>query len=238
MSPGKIKSYLRSALNKDKKETSKIELYTSSYAQEGEDLVLSRFFDGKDKGYFVDIGAHHPKRFSNTYLFYLKGWRGINIDPLPGVKEVFEKVRPEDNNLELGISQEQQKITYHMFNEPALNTFSPEEASKKDGIHDGVFFIEEKRLIQTYPLKDILTKHVPDNQVIDFFSIDVEGLDLEVLKSNDWESFRPTIIAIEECNLSIKELINDSLIHKFMENENYELVSRTVNTSFYKKHGD
>ena len=55
-----------------------------SYSQEGEDLILERFFEGKEIGFFVDIGAHHPMRFSNTYIFYLKGWRGINVDATPG----------------------------------------------------------------------------------------------------------------------------------------------------------
>ena len=51
-----------------------------SYSQEGEDMVLKRIFDKQTKGFYIDVGAHHPKRFSNTYNFYLKGWKGINID--------------------------------------------------------------------------------------------------------------------------------------------------------------
>ena len=61
--------------------------YQKSYAQEGEDLILYRMIYGKiDKGFYVDVGAHHPKRFSNTYFFYRKGWRGINVEPMPGSK--------------------------------------------------------------------------------------------------------------------------------------------------------
>ena len=52
---------------------------------------------------FIDVGAHHPMRFSNTYLFYKKKWKGINIDPLPGSMKLFNKLRPRDINLELGV---------------------------------------------------------------------------------------------------------------------------------------
>jgi hypothetical protein len=48
-----------------------------SYAQEGEDRILMRYFDGRKKGFYLDVGAHHPRLYSNTYLFYNKGWNGI-----------------------------------------------------------------------------------------------------------------------------------------------------------------
>ena len=63
------------------------------YSQEGEDILLARFFFGKSQGFYVDIGAHHPQRLSNTYHFYLQGWRGINIDAMPGSMSSFETLR-------------------------------------------------------------------------------------------------------------------------------------------------
>lgn len=72
------------------------------------------------KGFFVDIGAHHPLRFSNTYKFYQNGWRGINVDPLPGIKKAFDKVRSRDINLELGISSANSYLNFYMFREPAF----------------------------------------------------------------------------------------------------------------------
>lgn len=98
--------------------------YQKSYAQEGEDLILYRMIYGKiEKGFYVDVGAHHPKRFSNTYFFYKKGWRGINIEPMPGSKKLFDKYRPKDINIESPISLVEEELTYYMFNEPALNGF-------------------------------------------------------------------------------------------------------------------
>src|SRR5690242_3324544 len=64
-----------------------------SYSQEGEDRILHSIFETVADGFYVDIGAHHPKRFSNTYLFYQRGWRGINVDAMPGSMVRFKRVR-------------------------------------------------------------------------------------------------------------------------------------------------
>lgn len=95
----------------------------NSYSQEGEDLILNRLFANKDKGFYIDIGAHHPYRFSNTYLFYLNGWTGINIDAMPGSMTPFKSKRPKDINLEVPILDKEGIMTYYQFNEPALNGF-------------------------------------------------------------------------------------------------------------------
>ena len=75
-----------------------------SYSQEGEDMVLERIFAGKKGGFYVDVGAHHPRRFSNTYFFYRKGWKGINIEPNPEAIHAFQSDRKRDTNLQCGIS--------------------------------------------------------------------------------------------------------------------------------------
>jgi hypothetical protein len=105
----------------------------ASYAQEGEDRVLLRLLEPlKKSGFYVDVGAHHPVRFSNTYFFYLRNWHGINIDPLPGSMALFNRDRPRDINLELAIASEEQTLNYYMCNEPALNTFSPTLATERN----------------------------------------------------------------------------------------------------------
>jgi FkbM family methyltransferase len=203
-----------------------------SYSQEGEDLILNRYFAGKEKGFFVDIGAHHPKRFSNTYIFYLKGWRGLNIDALPGTKNIFDAYRPEDINLELGISEIEGNLTYYSFNEPALNTFDRTEAEKKNGLQH--YFIEKEIKIKTFPISYILNKYLNPNQQIDFLTIDVEGFDLQVLKSNDWEKYKPNIILVEELRTNVEKIMRESEIYKYLISKGYLLHYRTFNTSFYK----
>lgn len=203
-----------------------------SYSQEGEDLILNRFFDKKQYGFFLDIGAHHPRRFSNTYIFYLKGWRGINIDALPGTKNIFDAERPEDINLEVGISELESDLTYYSFNEPALNTFDKLEAEKKNGLQN--YFIEKEIKIKTFPLSYILDKYLQPNQHIDFMTIDVEGLDLQVLKSNNWDKYKPNLILVEELRTNIIGIIKSSAIYSFLTKRGYVLYFRSFNTSFYK----
>jgi hypothetical protein len=85
-----------------------------SYSQDGEDRVLQSFFEtrNKYKGFYVDIGAHHPYRFSNTAIFYAKGWSGINIEPTPTLIQAFYKYRKRDINLNIGIAEQNGKITF------------------------------------------------------------------------------------------------------------------------------
>ena len=74
-----------------------------SYSQEGEDLIMEHFLFCKPTGFYVDVGAHHPKKYSNTYRLYRRGWRGINIDANPGSMVEFRRVRPRDINVEAGV---------------------------------------------------------------------------------------------------------------------------------------
>ena len=104
--------------------------FTKSFSQEGEDMILNRIYEHKKDGFFVDIGAHHPMRFSNTYLFYNKGWRGINVDAAPGSMIDFKKHRPRDINLEIPVSDKSDELEYFMFNDGALNTLDKERANK------------------------------------------------------------------------------------------------------------
>ncbi len=231
ITPTKVKTFLGVEILKAFKEEQKFALL--SYSQEGEDLILQRIFGNKKIGFYVDVGAHHPKRLSNTYLFYKKGWRGVNIDAMPGSMIAFKAERPEDTNLEMGVSLTRGELPYYMFNEPALNTFSPIEAKKKDGL--GNYKIVATKTIATYPLKDIFDKHLDKNQSIDFMSIDVEGLDLDVLKSNDWEAYRPRFILVEDLKKqSLSDFYTESELYTYLGALNYEFIAKTFNTLFFK----
>jgi FkbM family methyltransferase len=216
-----------------KKQLSELDIYsTLSYSQEGEDLILKRIFEGQKTGFFVDVGAHHPKRFSNTYLFYKTGWRGINIDAMPGSMDRFKEVRPEDTNLEIAISDKEEKLIFHIFNESALNTFDSLHA-EKFSLNTNYKVIEKKEL-RTFPLGEILKKYNPEGKQIDFMSIDVEGLDLNVLKSNNWIKFKPLIILVELLEMKSINEIKKSEIYLFLISKDYVFFAKTLNTCFFK----
>jgi FkbM family methyltransferase len=178
---------------------------TNSYSQEGEDLIVQRILGVKKGGFYVDVGCHHPYRFSNTYLFYKLGWSGICIDPLPGTVKLFEKWRPRDTALEVGISSKQDTLDYYMFNDPALNTFDKELAEERGALPD--YRVTEVRTIQTLTLAEILDQHLPTIvKEIDFLTIDAEGLDLEILRSNNWAKYSPTIVVAECLNENLLTL--------------------------------
>jgi FkbM family methyltransferase len=198
-----------------------------SFSQEGEDGVLQRLFERKPEGFYVDVGSHHPQRFSNTYRFYLRGWNGINIDPLPGSKVRFDALRQGDINLELGISESTGELTYYSFEEPALNTFDPKVAASRDSR------LISKDRIQVLRLSDVLDRHLPPNQKIDFLTIDVEGLDLQVLRSNDWSRYRPSYVLAEALGMRDVDQVINSELHAYMVAEGYSLFAKCVNTLFF-----
>ena len=205
---------------------------TISYSQEGEDLILKRIFEYKTKGFYIDVGAHHPKRFSNTYLFYKTGWRGINIDATPGSMNEFKTLRPRDVNLELGVSDKRGELIYYEFDEPALNTFSRIEAIRKNE-RTSYKIINELKL-KTFPLSEILTNYLEPDQNIDFLNIDVEGFDFKVLRSLDFEINRPEVILIESLETSLDQVF-DNEIYQFLMQKKYILLAKTFNTLIFKK---
>jgi len=202
-----------------------------SYSQEGEDMVLKRIFDNQTNGFYIDVGAHHPKRFSNTYNFYLKGWKGINIDAMPKSMDLFNKIRPRDINLELGVGQKEEELNYYIFNEPALNGFSKKLSETRDKAQDP-YFIKNIIKVEVKRLNQILDTHLIKND-IDFLNIDVEGLDLDVLKSNDWSKYRPKFVLVEILNSSLHDIHKDP-IFQLMKEKNYIIFSKQMNTVFFK----
>lgn len=208
------------------------DFHNLSFSQEGEDLILNRIFSHQKKGFYVDVGAHHPQRFSNTYLFYLKGWRGINIDAMPGSMMSFEHLRPEDTNIEAAISDSSEELIYFMFDEPALNGFSEEISKNRDQLTH--YKIIDKKAIKTQKLSNILKNFLPSGTEIDFLSIDVEGLDMQVLFSNDWSLYQPKIILIEELSTSLRSISKETTTSRFLKEKGYEIFAKTYNTSIYK----
>jgi len=202
----------------------------TSFSQEGEDMILSRIFGESETGFYVDIGAHHPQRFSNTMVFYQKGWRGINIDALPGSMDFFNKERPGDINLETAISDKEVELTFHIFNDEALSTFSKELAQQYQQKEEH-FVVSEKK-ITARKLGTILHEHLPAGKKIDFMSIDVEGHEMNVLKSNNWDVYKPEVVLVECFDFDLISF-PESELNRFMEGIGYHFFAKTINTVFF-----
>lgn len=214
-----------------------LNLYKKNYySQDGEDVVLYSFYEANPeyKGFYVDIGALHPFRFSNTQLFYEKGWRGINIDATPGSMKEFEKYRPEDINIEIGISNEAKDLIFYSFKEPALNSFNKEIS--KERISKG-WELDKEIIVKTQSINDVLAKYISSNKTIDFLTIDVEGLDFEILQSLDWMKYAPKFLLVEELNYVNKDIIGyeKSDMYQFLNSMGYVIIGRTKRTLIFGK---
>ena len=201
-----------------------------SYSQDGEDIFLSEYFRERPNGFFVDIGAHHPFRFSNTYLLYKKGWRGINIDATPGSMDLFRKYRPGDINIEAGISDQTGEGKYYLFEEPALNGF---ESDLTKRYLERNCKLKKTVKIPFVALKDILGKHCPSGKTISLLSMDIEGCELSALQSNDWNKYVPQVILVEQFQCTPLDSIKESVIFQFLTSLNYSLFYRFYRTCVY-----
>ncbi len=201
--------------------------YYSSHSQFGEDMLLRSIFGNKKSGFYVDIGAHHPVYYSNTYHFYQRGWRGLNIDATPGSMLLFRFLRARDTNVEVCIGTESNKeVTFFIFDKPALNTFDPAMAE---------LATKNCRLLNTCQLKmktleQCFDEHIPANQEIDFLSIDVEGLDESILRSNNWKKYSPKVIIFEAHAISLETFKNESFV-KYLAELGYKIIGK-VGPSF------
>jgi FkbM family methyltransferase len=165
---------------------------TPSYSQEGEDRVLARLFEYQAVGTYVDIGAHHPRRFNNTFLLYQRGWSGLNVDPLPGTKARFDRARPRDINLECGVADQAGTLAFYEFAEPALSTFSSQVVSHR--LAEGQRLRRELQ-IPVLPLIDVVAPL--SGREIDLLTVDVEGLDNVVLSGSALAELRPRVVCFE-----------------------------------------
>jgi len=206
--------------------------WVESYSQEGEDMIMRKIFEHQSIGFYVDVGAHHPKRYSNTNYFYKRGWSGINIDASPGSMKSFHKYRGRDINIESAISRENKELTFYTFDEPAINTFDRAIAQQRS--QEGKYKLIKETKIQTKTLSEILGQYLSLNKEIDFLSVDVEGYDLEVLLSSDWNKFRPKFVIVECFGVWKFERIISDGIYIFMTGNNYDFYAKTMNTCIFK----
>lgn len=185
------------------------------YSQNREDLILQAFFPDVKRGFYVDVGAYDPDYDSVTKLFYLQRWHGINIEPQLNRYKVFVKKRTRDINLNVGVSNKKGKLTLRSYKNQGLSTFSDNMKAKYVKQPDASTRAYQDFKVKVVALENIFAKHA--KKQIHFMKIDVEGLEHEVLESNDWQKYRPEVLCIE-ANHAAKNWGN------LLATNNYQLV--------------
>lgn len=186
------------------------------YSQFAEDISISRLFPKRYKGFFVDVGCFHPKKYNNTYMLYRRGWRGINID-IHSIKiRAFDIARPHDINIASAVSNIEEEVVCYSGGFYSLTTSLNKTFAEKHGNYT-------KKKISCATLTKLIDNSSYKNRQIDFLSVDAESHDLEVLLSLDFSRYNPNLIGVETHYALFSEVSRSSLF-QFLSNLGYELV--------------
>ena len=190
-----------------------------------EDLNILNYFGNKKNGFYIDVGCFHPIDRNNTYLLYLKDWRGINIDISQFSIDLFNFLRPDDHNQKCAVSEKEQIVKIFFQKELSqLSTIDEEQAKK---VFQGKIKSKE---IKAYTLDQIIEKSVYFDREIDLLDIDVEGADYRVLLGLNFEKYKPKLICVEIYNKNIK----DDKIYKFLTDKSYTLIWSNIYSHLFK----
>lgn len=200
-------------------------------SQLGEDVGLMHWFACNGflngyKGFYLDIGAYHPFAANNTRWAYDLGWRGMNIDPNEQSIKLFNMFRPDDINVNCGVSDKNGELKYHIFGgAEAKNSFVAETADFD--------LSTDTRMVEVRNINDLLEEHHVKS--IDFVDIDVEGFDEKIVCTFDWKKYNPKCVLIELLGKKSIEDVLQTAIHKKMKDEGYVLESFYTVTALYIK---
>jgi FkbM family methyltransferase len=204
-----------------------------SFAQAGEDVVVAALFDalGIEKPSYLDIGAYLPIFANNTYLFHRKGGRGVLVEPNVDLIHELRSRRPGDTVLNVGIGlTKADSANYYRMTLPQWNTFDKDEAERRVARTQGKVKIEEVVKMPLIPINAILAEHFPRGGP-DFLSIDIESLDVAVLRTLDFSRFRPKVICTE--TLIALSLRMDPETTTFLASMGYEPRGMTLANTIY-----
>lgn len=194
------------------------------WSQSGEDIILSELLPEKH-GTYVDVGAAHPRLGSNTYFLYRRGWHGTLIEPNPESARSLRKARPRDRVVEAAAGSVPGTARFTVFRSDYLSSIDPAVAQERS---DSGETIESILDVPVVALADLNLRVGPDRPCL--LSIDCEGADLDVLRGNDWSSFHPRVICVEELATTLTQ---PSEIRQFLQGHGYLLHAHTGLSAIY-----
>src|ERR1051326_2303742 len=173
----------------------------NSYSQAGEDVVMDFLFKGigKPKPVYLELGTNSPIISNNTYMFYQRGARGVLVEADESIVPHIKQVRPGDKLLNIGVGLNNEKeADFYIFDINGLNTFNKEEAEYRQ--KNGTSKLVKVTKVQLKTINEIIRENF--DTWPDLLSIDIEGLDLSVLKTLDFERYPIPVICAETCTYS------------------------------------
>lgn len=188
------------------------------FGQIKEDLEIARWCP-ESYGKYIDIGAGYPVKGSNSYIFYKRGgWQGIAIEPILSNCQIFRIFRRNDRIINALVGNENIEKTFFQISPYEYSTI--DESVAEERLADPKVKLLSRTKIVQIKLSDLKIEMTPDEP--SFMSIDCEGADLDVLKSNDWSTTRPRIVCVEE--FSDRKNPSDN-VTTFLEGVGYRLVA-------------
>jgi hypothetical protein len=205
------------------------------FSQYGEDVILHKLFGKKfSNGFYIDVGAHHPFRQSNTAYLWLMGWKGVNVDASKKAISVFNSVRPQDINHWAAVVDDetyskQSEILLYSNLELDLGATCNQELAKERQT-------TRSEIVPCISLMEIISRYAPlnDNR-IDFLNIDIEGFDQAAIQSiGEWVT-KPRVVCMEIFGENLRSVINSPGCI-LLEEHGYDLIERVGCSAIFKLH--
>lgn len=210
-----------------------VQYHPNSYSQAGEDRIINFLLNGVGihSPSYLELGVYSPDAGNNTYGFYLRGSKGVLVEADSTLIPKIIQIRPKDTVLNVGVGVSSIKeMDFYVFEEPSLSTFDKEEADFREA--NGSYKIEKVVKVELKSINEIIAENF--DSFPDFLSIDIEGLDLEVLKTLDTKKYPIPIICAETCTYSENHIKpKDTRIAEYMLTKGYFRYADTYINSIF-----
>ncbi|MCR9185345.1 MAG: FkbM family methyltransferase [Halieaceae bacterium] len=214
--------------------------FKGHFGQYGEDVIVRKLVKpNRGPGRYLDLGAFHPFRFSNTAYLWMCGWQGVNVDANANSIRLFDRVRRGDKNICAAVVSEAEIAS----GLTEVNLMLPQVTKTRDGISAlgsiSSDRAELKALVRAVPVPTLSVNGIlaeNSGEDIRYINIDIEGYDEKIACDIDLARFRPEVISVEEYGPNLAALVN-SVVCQHLQAHDYQLFARAGYTSIYVREG-